>query len=54
MDKWIEKFKEIIPTLQKINPSKIITFGLRESGNAKEASDIDIIVVSDYIKEFLS
>jgi len=51
MDKWIEKFKEVIPVLQKINPSKIIIFGSRVRGDAKEESDIDVIVVSDYFKE---
>jgi len=50
MDKWIEKFKEVIPVLQKINPSEIIIFGSRARGDAKEDSDIDVIVVSDYFK----
>jgi predicted nucleotidyltransferase len=50
MDEWIEKFKEVIPVLQKINPSKIIIFGSRARGDGKEDSDIDVIVVSDYFK----
>jgi predicted nucleotidyltransferase len=50
MDKWIENFKEVIPVLQKINPSRIIIFGSRARGDGKEDSDIDVIVVSDYFK----
>jgi len=51
-DKWIGKFiKEVLPVLVKINPSKIIIFGSRVKERAKEDSDIDVIVISEYFKE---
>ena len=51
-DKWIEKFiKEAIPKiLEKISPSQIIVFDSRVKGNAKDESDIDVIVISDYFE----
>jgi len=52
MDEWIEKFiEEAVPKIVKeIKPSRIIIFGSRARGDARETSDIDVIVVSDYFK----
>jgi predicted nucleotidyltransferase len=47
-DAWIEKFKaEAFPLIwEKYRPDKFILFGSRITGNAREESDIDAIVVS--------
>lgn len=51
-DKWLDKFiKEAVPKIIKeIKPSRIIIFGSRAKDNAKENSDIDVIIISDYFK----
>jgi len=51
-DRWIEKFiEEAVPKIVKeIKPSRIIIFGSRARGDARETSDIDVIVVSDYFR----
>jgi predicted nucleotidyltransferase len=48
-DFWIEKFKkEALPKIiEEFHPEKIILFGSRVHGEAKEESDIDVIVVSN-------
>lgn len=48
-DKWLERFKaEILPVLaEEFNPLQVILFGSRTRGNARESSDIDVILVSD-------
>ncbi len=47
-DVWVEKFRKIaIPKLEKeFKPEKIILFGSRAKGTAKENSDLDVIVIS--------
>jgi predicted nucleotidyltransferase len=49
-DKWLERFKrEAVPRISKeFKPQKIIIFGSRVRGTAREDSDIDVILVSDY------
>ena len=48
-DVWIEKFKkEVLPVIMKdINPSRVLLFGSRITGNATEDSDIDVIIISE-------
>lgn len=47
-DKWIQQFQEdIFPVLiREFDPEKVLLFGSRISGGAKEDSDIDVIIVS--------
>jgi len=51
-DRWVDRFiKEAVPKiLDEISPYLIIIFGSRVKGNARDDSDIDVIVVSDYFK----
>ena len=55
-DKWIDLFiMEVLPKIkEKINPSRVIIFGSRVCGFATEDSDIDVIVVSDFLKTLVS
>lgn len=50
IDYWVEKFKkEALPKIIKeFKPEKVIVFGSRAKGTAREDSDIDIIIVSNY------
>jgi predicted nucleotidyltransferase len=47
-DMWIERFrKEVLPKIiEEFHPEKVILFGSRTKGEAKEESDIDIIIVA--------
>lgn len=47
-DIWLEKFRnEAVPIIKlQYNPEKILLFGSRVKGNARESSDIDVIIVS--------
>lgn len=49
-DRWVEKFKkEALPKLEKeFKPEKVLVFGSRAKGVAREDSDIDVIVISSY------
>ncbi len=51
-DKVINQFiKEVIPILKKeIKPEEILFFGSRVTGEAKEESDLDVILISEYFK----
>lgn len=51
-DMWIEKFiNEAVPRiLKEIKSAKIIIFGSRVRGEAKDESDIDVIVISDHFR----
>jgi predicted nucleotidyltransferase len=41
----------VVPEIRKyFNPSKILIFGSRVSGEATENSDIDVIIVSDFFR----
>lgn len=48
-DPLVERFKaEAIPILKReYNPQSIILFGSRVTGNAREGSDLDVILVSE-------
>ncbi len=52
-DRWVERFiKEALPKiLSEVSPLLVIIFGSRVKGGAREDSDIDVIVVSDYFKD---
>ncbi|HFE62825.1 MAG TPA: nucleotidyltransferase domain-containing protein [Caldithrix sp.] len=47
-DVWVKKFiRESLPqVIKKFKPDKIILFGSRATGEARQESDIDIIIVS--------
>ncbi|MFQ6105221.1 MAG: nucleotidyltransferase domain-containing protein [Candidatus Glassbacteria bacterium] len=49
-DKWLKKYyKEVVPEITKsFSPCRIILFGSRAKGSAKEESDIDVILISDH------
>ena len=49
-DRWVEKFKkEALPKIEReFKPEKVLVFGSRAKGKAKETSDIDIIVVAGF------
>ncbi len=51
-DKWIEKFeKEALPVIiLETKPINVFIFGSRIKGCAREDSDIDVIIVSDFFK----
>ncbi len=51
-DFWIEQFKKkALPLIyNEFTPIRVLIFGSRVTGNAKEESDIDVIMVSDYFK----
>ena len=48
-DRWVEKFsKEALPIIVKLfHPEKVLLFGSRATGQAREDSDLDIIIVSN-------
>jgi predicted nucleotidyltransferase len=52
-DLWIEKFrKEALPGISReFKPDKVIAFGSRIRGTAREESDIDVILVSSYFND---
>ena len=52
-DKWIERFnKEVLPfIIRRLNPSRVLIFGSRVTGNVTEDSDIDVIIISDAFEE---
>ncbi len=52
-DPWLEKFrKNVLPVISSIvHPDKVLIFGSRAKENAREESDIDIIIVSDYFSK---
>ena len=52
-DLWIEKFRrEALPGLSReFKPDKVIAFGSRIRGTAREESDIDVILVSSYFND---
>ncbi len=47
-DPWIERFKkQAVPKIAKeFKPEKIILFGSRVRGTAREDSDIDVMIIS--------
>lgn len=51
-DIWIERFKkEALPIIiSETSPLNVYIFGSRIKGNAKEDSDIDIIIVAEFFK----
>ncbi|MCC7572377.1 MAG: nucleotidyltransferase domain-containing protein [Candidatus Methanofastidiosum sp.] len=55
-DPLIEKFqREALPMIKKeFKPNRIILFGSRVRGDAREDSDIDVILVSSYFKNIRS
>lgn len=50
--KWIKKFiKDAVPKIiEGLGSAKIIIFDSRIKGNAKDESDIDVIIISHYFK----
>ena len=48
-DKWIKKFKEeaMPKIIMNFGPIKLIIFGSRVKGEAKDYSDIDVIMISE-------
>jgi len=52
-DKWVQKFKkEALPIIIKeINPQSMILFGSRANGHARDDSDLDILIISDFFKK---
>ena len=48
-DYWLEKFKkEALPKIiEEFHPKRIILFGSRIKGEAREESDLDVIVVAE-------
>ncbi len=52
-DRWVERFiKKALPKiLSCVSPSRVIIFGSRVRCGAREDSDIDVIIVSDYFKD---
>jgi predicted nucleotidyltransferase len=52
-DEWIEKFRrEALPLIiSSIRPEKVLVFGSRAHGTAREESDIDILIISERFKE---
>ncbi|HII94480.1 MAG TPA: nucleotidyltransferase domain-containing protein [Candidatus Methanofastidiosum sp.] len=55
-DPLIEKFqREALPIIKKeFKPNRIILFGSRVRGDAREDSDIDVILISSYFKNIRS
>lgn len=51
-DVWIKKFKEeVLPKIvEEFHPEKVILFGSCIKGEAKEESDLDVIVVARAFK----
>ena len=52
-DYWLERFKkEALPKIiEEFHPKRIILFGSHIKGEAKEESDLDVIVVAETFKE---
>ncbi len=52
-DVWVDRFvREAVPKIvREFNPSRIILFDSRARRKAKDASDIDVIVVLDRFKD---
>jgi predicted nucleotidyltransferase len=52
-DIWVERFQiEALPRIMhKFNPKKVMIFGSRTTGQATEASDLDVIIISTDFKE---
>lgn len=52
-DIWIERFrKEALPRiLEEIKPARVLLFGSRATGDAREESDLDVIVISDHFRD---
>ncbi|MFQ6129158.1 MAG: nucleotidyltransferase domain-containing protein [Thermoplasmata archaeon] len=48
-DAWVERFKkEALPRIvREIRPAKVFLFGSRVTGEAREESDLDVIIVSE-------
>jgi predicted nucleotidyltransferase len=48
IDRWIQRFQhEALPEIIKVfQPARVLIFGSRVKGTAREDSDIDIIVIS--------
>lgn len=48
-DAWLERFqKEALPRIvREFKPIKVIFFGSRVKGSAREDSDIDVIIISE-------
>ncbi|MCK4761822.1 MAG: nucleotidyltransferase domain-containing protein [Candidatus Aminicenantes bacterium] len=51
-DSWVKRFKkEILPHLiSDFEPERVIVFGSRITGQAREESDIDIVIISDFFE----
>ena len=51
-DSWLKKFIEeaMLNIKEHFQPEKVMIFGSRASGEAREDSDLDIIIVSDVFK----
>jgi len=52
-DFWIKKFKEeaLPKIIEELHPEKVILFGSRITGEAREESDIDVIVVAETFRK---
>lgn len=52
-DIWIKRFKEeaLPKIIMSFSPVKIIIFGSRAKGEAKDDSDIDVIIISESFRD---
>jgi uncharacterized protein len=50
---WVERFqKEALPRIiPRFNPIRVVLFGSRITGQATEASDLDVIIISQAFKK---